>query len=243
MSAELVPSDRAPGLLIAPETILPDDAEIGPYVTIYPGVEFGSGVILGQGAIIGRSQQVHARSRSPHQPGGQATIIGERCRVGDKTTVVAGARIGADTYLGDGALIREAAVIGKEVLIGSFCAVHPLTSIANRVRIEGACSIGPQTQIETDTFVSGRVSFIGDPTMGRRSVDDTAGGIIVRRACRIGTAAIILPPAEIGEEAVIGAASLVRGDVEPRTVVAGVPAQALRRVRDDELFEQWNDEL
>ncbi len=55
------------------------------------------------------------------------------------------------------------------------------------------------------------------------------------------TGAIVLPPAEIGEEAVVGAASLVREDVPARTVVAGTPARALRRVRDDELLEAWRE--
>ena len=48
-----------------------------------------------------------------------------------------------------------------------------------------------------------------------------------------------MPPVEIGEEAVVGAAALVRADVPARTVVAGVPARVLREVRDDELLEAW----
>jgi acetyltransferase-like isoleucine patch superfamily enzyme len=77
--------------------------------------------------------------------------------------------------------------------------------------------------------------------MGRRDAGAESAGIRVRRASRIGTAAIIFPGVEIGAEAVVGAASLVRKDVPARTVVAGSPASVLREVRDDELLERWHE--
>ena len=45
----------------------------------------------------------------------------------------------------------------------------------------------------------------------------------------IGHGAIVLPGVEIGNGAVIGAGSVVTGDVEPYTIVAGVPAELIRR--------------
>jgi acetyltransferase-like isoleucine patch superfamily enzyme len=42
---------------------------------------------------------------------------------------------------------------------------------------------------------------------------------------------------EIGEEAIVGAGSVVTRDVAPRTVVVGSPARVLREVRDDELLD------
>lgn len=240
MSSSLVPDDRAPGLLVAPGTDIPADAEIAPHVTIYSGVELGSGIAIEQGAILGRPQQIDARSRSPRRPADEATIIGAGCRVGSGTIVTAGARIGAGSYLGDQVLIRETAAIGEEVLIGRTSTVSHGTEIGDRTRVQNLVLIGPWTTIEEDVLVSPRVTFIGDPTMGRRPPGATSGGIVVRRATRIGTGSIIFPPAEVGEEAVIGAASMVRGDVPARTVVAGAPARPVRPVRDDELLEAWH---
>jgi UDP-2-acetamido-3-amino-2,3-dideoxy-glucuronate N-acetyltransferase len=85
------------------------------------------------------------------------------------------------------------------------------------------------------------VTFLGDPTMGRRAADAVSGGIVIRRASRIGTAAIIFQDVEVGEEAVIGAAALVRADVPPRTVVVGSPARRLREVTEGELLDQWRE--
>ena len=45
----------------------------------------------------------------------------------------------------------------------------------------------------------------------------------------IGARAFVLPGVKIGESAIIGACSLVSKDVEPFTVVAGIPAKFIRR--------------
>jgi acetyltransferase-like isoleucine patch superfamily enzyme len=79
--------------------------------------------------------------------------------------------------------------------------------------------------------------------MGRNEFDSSSRGVVVRRGARVGTGAIIFPPAEIGEEAVVGAAALVRHDVPARTDVVGSPAVPLRSVRDDELLEAWSRAL
>jgi acetyltransferase-like isoleucine patch superfamily enzyme len=216
---------------------IPDDTELAPGVTIYSDVMIGRSVTIEQAAIIGRPQQIDARSKSPRRPTSEPTLIGDGCRIGSSTVVVAGARIGHHTYLGDLVTVREGAVLGNEVMIGRGCAVTHSTEIGNRVRIQNDTLVGAFTVIEDDAFVGARVVFIGDPTMGRGGVDPKRNSTIVRQRCRIGSCAIVMPPAELGEEAVVGAASLVRGDVASRTVVVGSPAQPIRMVAPDELFE------
>ena len=239
MSGALLSSDRAPGLLVAEGVEIPADAQIAPYVTVYGGVELGAGVSLEQGAIVGRPQQLDPRSHSERRPPGGVTRIGEGARVGSNSVVVAGARIGAGAYVGDLVLIRETAVVHEEALVGKGSTIGVHTRIGARTRIQASSLVGSWVVLEEDVHISPRVTFVGDPTMGRRKEGGWSEGTVVRRASRIGTSAIVLPPCEIGEEAVVGAASLVRGDVPPRTVVAGTPARRLREVRDDELLEHW----
>lgn len=43
----------------------------------------------------------------------------------------------------------------------------------------------------------------------------------------LGTRAVVLPGVTIGEDAIVGAGSVVRQDVPPRTVVAGTPARVI----------------
>ena len=92
---ELVPSDRAPQLLVAPDVVIPDDAVIGANVVIRAGVELGRGVVhrgrrhAGQGADPrGRVGEPAGRPRGP-------TRIGDGTVIGSHTVVSAGADIGA----------------------------------------------------------------------------------------------------------------------------------------------------
>ena len=239
MSTELLASPRAPGLHVAAGVEIPGDTRIAPHVTIYAGVSLGRNVSIEQGAVVGRPQQIDARSRSPLRVPDAATSIGDGVRVGSGTVVVAGARIGDRTYLSDLVLVRETAVVGVEVMVGRGTSVSRDVVVGNRTRIQNDCLVGPWTTIAEDVMVSPKVTFVGDPTMGRRNEAAESGGILVGRASRLGTGAIIMPPVVIGEEAVIAASALVRADVPPRTIVAGTPARHLRDVRDDELLERW----
>ena len=51
---------------------------------------------------------------------------------------------------------------------------------------------------------------------------------VLRSGCWIGAGAIILGGVEVGECAVVGAGAVVTTSVQPRTVVAGVPARVVK---------------
>jgi UDP-2-acetamido-3-amino-2,3-dideoxy-glucuronate N-acetyltransferase len=239
VSSELVVSDRAPGLHLAPGVDVPDDARVAPHVTIYAGVEIGSGVSIEQNAGLGRPQQIDKLSRTPSYPAGSATVIGDGARVGSNTVVVSGARLARGAYLADLVLIREGTVICEEAMIGRASSLAHGIVVGARTRIQNSTIVGAGTVFEDDVLVGPNVTFISDATMGRRDLEVPTGGIMVRRASRIGTGAILFPGVEIGRESVVGAGAMVRADVPERTVVAGAPARRLRDVRGDELFEVW----
>jgi UDP-2-acetamido-3-amino-2,3-dideoxy-glucuronate N-acetyltransferase len=236
---ELVASDRAPGLFVAPGVVIPDDARVAPHVTIYAGVELGRSVSIEQGSVLGRPQQIDALSRTPVYPAGERTFIGDGCRIGSNSLIVAGARIETGAYIGDLVSIREGDVVGERAMIGRGVSAGHGIAVGARTRLLNFSVLGPGTVIEEDVVVSPNVTFIGEATMGRQDRDVPTGRIVVRRASRIGTGAIIFPGVEIGTEAVVGAAAIVREDVPERTVVAGSPARRLRDVRNDELLEAW----
>jgi acetyltransferase-like isoleucine patch superfamily enzyme len=80
---------------------------------------------------------------------------------------------------------------------------------------------------------------MNDQTMGRHAPGEALEGVVLRRACRVGGGASLLPGVEIGEEAFVAAGALVTRSVAPRTVVMGVPARAVREVPSGELIERW----
>ena len=66
-----------------------------------------------------------------------------------------------------------------------------------------------------------------DPTAGRRSADVKLRGPVLRRGCRIGAGAVLLPGVEIGADAFVGAGAVVTRDVPPGALVVGVPARVV----------------
>ncbi|MCH5330753.1 MAG: galactoside O-acetyltransferase, partial [Alistipes sp.] len=54
--------------------------------------------------------------------------------------------------------------------------------------------------------------------------------VLLKRGCWIGAGSTILPGVTVGENAVVGAGSVVTKDVEDNTVVAGNPARLIKRI-------------
>lgn len=54
--------------------------------------------------------------------------------------------------------------------------------------------------------------------------------VTLKKGCWIGANSVVLPGVTIGENAVVGAGSIVTKDVEPYTVVGGVPARLIKKM-------------
>jgi len=62
------------------------------------------------------------------------------------------------------------------------------------------------------------------------SIDDKGGKVILKKNCKIGSGAIIMPGITVGENAVVGANSFVNKDVPPNEVWVGTPAKFMKRL-------------
>jgi maltose O-acetyltransferase len=83
-------------------------------------------------------------------------------------------------------------------------------------------------EIEDDVTVAPNAMVLAHDAGPKQALGVTrVGPVRIRRGAYIGAGAIVLPGVTIGEQAIVGAGSVVTRDVAPRTVVAGVPAQLL----------------
>ena len=113
------------------------------------------------------------------------------------------------------------------------------TGIGARVKLQTGVYLTAGSSVEDDVFVGPGVVTTNDDTMGRHLAGEPLRGVRLGRACRVGGAAVLVPGVQVGEEAYVAAGAVVTADVEPRTVVMGVPARAVRTVGDEDLLERW----
>lgn len=112
--------------------------------------------------------------------------------------------------------------IGKDVFIGEDLIISD-NSYESNVIIQNRVSIGPRVTLITSSAPN--LSKI------RPYINEVNGIIKIENDAWIGAGAIILPNIKIGEGAVVGAGAVVTKDVTPFTVVVGVPANVIKKLK------------
>lgn len=128
--------------------------------------------------------------------------------------------------------------IGDESFIGPFVEIQCDVRVGRRVKVQSHTFICSGVEIEDEAFVGHGVMFINDKYPRATTEDGKVKGAgdwlceptHVGRRAAIGSNSTILCGVRIGEEAVIGAGSVVTKDVPARAVVAGNPARVLRHL-------------
>lgn len=150
-------------------------------------------------------------------------------------------RVAPDVRLGPGVKLfgfvnLYGCEIGAETKIGTFVEIQKGASIGARCKISSHTFVCEGVKIEDEVFVGHGVTFIND-LYPRATV--AGGGLqtekdwecrptLVKKGASIGSGATLLCGVTIGENAIVGAGSVVTKDVPPSSVVAGNPARVLR---------------
>jgi UDP-2-acetamido-3-amino-2,3-dideoxy-glucuronate N-acetyltransferase len=144
--------------------------------------------------------------------------------------------IGENTRLGNFVLIRDNTVIGEHCTIGSYVDIEGDVMVGNFVSLQSSCYLTRGVVIEDEVFCGPRVTTMNDRAMSyrRQSIKFKRSAPRILRAARIGGASVLLPGVTIGENAFVGAGSVVTKDVPDRVIVVGNPAKIVGRVPDEE---------
>jgi UDP-2-acetamido-3-amino-2,3-dideoxy-glucuronate N-acetyltransferase len=228
----------APGLIISPTAQVGSGVTFGAHVVVHDGVVIGDGCTILDGAVLGKGPKLAKRS-SASRDELDPLVLEDGVVIGTHAIVFAGARIGAGSIVADQAFVRERATIGTETVVGRASGVDNDVRIGDRVRIQSQAYVTGYSVIEDDVFFGPCAMTTNDDTMARHPKGMPLRGATLRRACRIGGGAVLVPGVEIGEEAFVAAGAVVTADVPARKVVMGVPARLVRDVPDEDLLERW----
>ncbi len=143
--------------------------------------------------------------------------MGENVRLA-KFINLYGCEIGDETKIGAFVEIQKNAVVGKR------CKISSHTFVCEGVVIEDNVFIGHGVTFINDSFPRATRSDGGLQTEKDWNVEPTR----VKRGASIGSGSTILSNVVIGEQAMVGAGSVVTRDVPPNAIVTGNPARVLR---------------
>lgn len=148
-------------------------------------------------------------------------------------------KLGENTRIADFVNLYECEV-GDNSRIGAFVEVQKNARIGRNVKVSSHTFICEGVTIEDDVFVGHNVSFINDkyPRATANGQPQTEADwecipTLVKRGASIGTSSTILCGVTIGENAIVGAGSVVTKDVPAHVVVAGVPARFVRGIASE----------
>ena len=131
--------------------------------------------------------------------------------------------------------------IGDESKIGTFVEIQRGAKVGRRVKISSHTFICEGVTIEDGAFIGHGVMFTNDKyprattTGGALQIEQDwiCVPTLVKQGASIGSNATILCGVTIGEDAIVGAGSVVTRDVPAGAIVAGNPAKVLRYVDKD----------
>jgi acetyltransferase-like isoleucine patch superfamily enzyme len=157
--------------------------------------------------------------------------------VNDFRCIAADVKLGKDVKLaqfvnlygceiGDESKLGAFVEIQKNARVGARCKISSHTFVCEGVTIEDNVFIGHNVAFINDTYPRATASGGGLQTESDWKVETT----LVKKGASIGSGVIVLANVTVGENAIVGAGSVVTKDVPANTIVAGNPARVLRKI-------------
>jgi len=192
-------------------TYIGPEVEIGKDTTIMPNTTLEGKSIVGEDCSLGPNSYI------------RQSIIGDGCKV--FMSMMEGATLEDEVDIGPFAHLRKGAYLCRGVHMGNFGEVKN-------------SRLGPGVKM-------GHFSYVGDTSVGENT--NVSAGVItcnydgknkheteIGENVFLGSDTMLVAPLRVGKGARTGAGSVVTKDVPENTLVAGIPARAIRKVEESE---------
>lgn len=192
---------------------------------IHPGVKLGKGCVIEDFVIIGVPPKGSA-------PGELETVIGDNAVIRSHTVIYAGNKIGNNFQTGNKANIRELNEIGNDVSIGTLSVIEHHVKIGHGVRIHSQTFIPECCILEERCWIGPNVVLTNAKYPKSPNAKAELAGVHIMKNAKIGANVTVLPGITIGENALVGAGSVVANNVPSEVVLVGNPAKFVKSIRD-----------
>jgi acetyltransferase-like isoleucine patch superfamily enzyme len=192
---------------------------------------------IGFNSIIGypRYSTIKKTMSNVLELGGGSTI-GKKCYIRPGSHIYESVEISDNVQTGHRVFVREETKIGKNCMIGTNTVIDGYSIIGDYTKLETNVYLPTRNKIGKYNFFAPNVCVTNDKRplpfcIFNESIkpkqDKNLKGLITEDYVCIGANATILPGIKIGYAAVVSAGAVVTKDVEPESVVIGVPARPL----------------
>lgn len=186
------------------------------------GIDRVRGVLRGRrGSFIASKVTLrHARSLT----------LGRNTSIGSGVTIDAlserGIRLGDNVTIDSGAILRGSGVI-RHLGVGIDIGARTSIGAFNVLLGQGGIVIGEDCLLSPKVTVVSENHIYADTMVPIREQGEERLPTIIGADVWIGAGAVILGGSHIGRGAIVAAGAVVRGDVEPNSIVGGIPARVL----------------
>jgi acetyltransferase-like isoleucine patch superfamily enzyme len=216
---------------------------IGRNVVLYGEVDVGAGSVIEDNVVLGHPSPTDLQRLELLQSGAGVieldakydaaasapTVIGAGARIRSNSVVYAGTTIGERLDCAHNVVIREGCVLDADVYLFAGAVVKPGVTIGRGARVSN--TVGNRTRIGHAASMLGYT--VHAYTIGVGGVDEPAPSITT--GATVSRGAVIVGDVTVGAYALVGANAVVREDVEPKSVVGGIPARPIKQRSDEDL--------
>jgi acetyltransferase-like isoleucine patch superfamily enzyme len=205
---------------------------IGPFAVIHGGTALSDAALVEEHTVVGKPEHGYAVGKV-YDGAGTETVIGTGTVVRSGAIVYAGVTIGSDTVVGHHTLLRSFVLVGDRVQLGHNLTVERETRIGDDVRCSPGSHITSSCVLADHVFLGAGVRTVNDRHLIWRDPERKPDLLAPRfeLGAKVGSGATILAGVTIGKNALVGAGSVVTGNIPPGAVAYGVPARVRGEAR------------